>query len=239
MDKVELLDYVKEQLKEKLKPNGWKVKLRMFIDSNQFDTIIEQLHKESTEDGKRFTPPLKYVFRAFEECPLDDLKVVVIGQDPYPTFETADGLAFSCSLKPWIQPSLKAVFDAIDKTVYPEEKVKHDGDLKRWANQGVLLLNSALTCQIGKPGTHYKIWQDFINYVIDMLNHTNTGLIFVLMGKKAQEFESLISENHYVLKTSHPMSAIYSGTSWDCDDVFNKINQILKQNNGSEYKIKW
>jgi len=232
------LEEIKDKLIKKFEGTGWDVKLRSFIKSDDFSKIINTLYAQR-EDGKRFTPPLKYVFNAFEKCKLDDLKVVIIGQDPYPHLGVADGLAFSCSLTSKPQPSLKNIFQAIEETVYQGFPTDQDPNLERWAEQGVLLLNTALTCQVDKVGSHYDVWQDFISYVIDMLSLTNSGIIFVLLGAKAQELESLIGNNHYVLKASHPASAAYNGGKWDCNDVFNKVNEIIEKNNGKDYKIEW
>jgi uracil-DNA glycosylase len=232
------LDEIKEKLIEKLKPTGWAIKLKGFIQSSEFDSIIKQLY-DLREEGKRFTPPLKRVFRAFEECPLDNLKVVIIGQDPYFQIEVADGIGFSCGISMKPQPSLKEIFKEIERTVAQGFPVYQDPDLKRWANQGVLLLNSALTCQIDKPGTHYGIWNDFVMYTIDMLNLTNAGLIFILLGKKAQELEQIIGPQHHVLKANHPASAGYTGKDWDCNNIFNETNRLIKNMNGSEFQINW
>lgn len=148
-------------------------------------------------------------------------------------------MAFSCSLTGIPQPSLKEIFKQIEKTVFQEWPTHQDPNLKRWANQGVLLLNSALTCQIDKPGSHTAIWSDFVAYTIDMLNLTNSGLVFILLGKQAQELEQIIGQNHYVLKASHPASAGYSGRDWDCNDVFNKANELIKNMNGFSFCINW
>jgi uracil-DNA glycosylase len=137
------------------------------------------------------------------------------------------------------QPSLKNIFEAIDSTVYDNEHREYEPDLTRWANQGVLLLNSALTCEIDKVGSHYSIWKDFIAYTIDILNYTNSGLVFVLMGKQAQELEGLINDNHHIIKVSHPASAAYTKTVWDCGDLFNTCNSIIEKQNGKEFKIIW
>ena len=139
------------------------------------------------------------------------------------------------------QPSLRNIFDALNSTVYQDEEKKpeHNPDLTRWAQQGILLLNSSLTCQIDKPGSHTPIWKDFIAYTVDMLNYTDNGLVFVLMGKQAQELEGLIGDNHHIIKTSHPASASYSKTTWDCQDMFNRINSIIEKTNGEQFKIKW
>jgi uracil-DNA glycosylase len=131
------------------------------------------------------------------------------------------------------------MFEAIEETVYQGFPTYQDPDLTRWANQGVLLLNTALTCQIDKIGSHYHIWNEFVMYVFDMLNFTNSGLIFVLLGAKAQELESIIGPNHYILKASHPASAAYTKTTWDCNNVFERVNEIIEANNGKPYTINW
>jgi uracil-DNA glycosylase len=234
---VDLVE-IKEKLIEKLRPSGWATKLKSYIQSSDFDKILLELYN-LREDGKRFTPPLKQVFRAFEECPADNLKVIMIGQDPYPQIGVADGLAFSCgnTMKP--QPSLKNIFEAVETTIHQEWPTLQDPNLTRWANQGVLLLNRALTCEIDKVGSHYAIWNDFLMFVLDILNFTSSGLIFVLLGAKAQELETLIGPNHYIIKASHPASAAYTKTTWDCNDLFNKVNEIITKNNGSTFKIDW
>ena len=232
------LEEVKLKLIEKLKPSGWASKLKGFVQSSDFDKILETLYK-MREDGKRFTPPLKQVFRAFEECPVDKLKVIIIGQDPYPYLGIADGLAFSCSMTDKVQPSLKVIFEAVEYTIHQEFPTYQDPNLVRWANQGVLLLNSALTCQVDKIGSHYPVWKEFMAYTMDILNYTDTGLIFVLMGKQAQELESMIGEHHHIIKVSHPASAVYTKTTWDCGDMFNEINKIIKGQHGPTFKINW
>ena len=234
------IEEIKQKLIDKLEPSGWTTKLRGFIKSSDFEKIIQTLY-DQRQQGKRFTPPLKTVFTAFEKCPVKDLRVVLIGQDPYPYINVADGMAFSCSLTDKPQTSLKFIQHAITQTVYDNDETKeHNPDLSRWAEQGVLLLNSALTCEIDKIGSHYPIWKDFVAYLMDMLNFTDSGLVFILLGKQAQELESLIGQNHYILKASHPASAAHNGTNmWDCNDVFNESNRIIEKNVGKEFIINW
>jgi uracil-DNA glycosylase len=232
------LEEIKLKLIDRLQASGWASKLRGFIQSSDFNKILETLYK-LREDGKRFTPPLKQVFRAFEECPVNKLKVIIIGQDPYPHFGVADGLAFSCSNTGKPQPSLTKIFEAVEHTVYQDYPTHQDPDLTRWANQGVLLLNSALTCEIDKVGSHYNVWKEFIAYVMDILNFTNAGLIFVLMGKQAQELEGLIGEHHYIIKTTHPAYASYTKQLWDSENMFNECNRIITGQNGPDFKINW
>jgi uracil-DNA glycosylase len=102
-------------------------------------------------------------------------------------------------------------------------------DLRYLANQGVLLLNSAFTVEVNKPGTHYDIWKPFMNIVIDTINYNKSDIVFILLGKVAQQFEDMISDKHLVLKASHPASAGYNKGVWNCDDVFNRANNYLKE----------
>ena len=235
-DKLDL-EEIKEKVYAKLEPSGWARVLRGFIYSKEFETIILTLAKQS-RDGKRFTPPMKNWFRAFEECPYSELKVVIIGQDPYPGIHQADGIAFSLSEAEQIQPSLQYMFDAINKTVYNGVNVSRDMDLKRWSNQGVLLLNSALTTTIGKIGQHYLIWRPFIAYLLDILSWNNPGLVYIYMGKKAEEWIECVNDNNYKFTVSHPASASYNNmTYWESKDVFVKTKDILKQN--YKFDIEW
>lgn len=223
---------VREKLYNKLKSSGWGDKLRMFIMSDEFENILNSLVVRAKE-GKRFTPVLKQVFRAFEECPYQDLKVVIIGQDPYIYPNVADGLAFSCSNTSTIQPSLKYIYQAVEETVYPGQDYFRDPDLKKWANQGVLLLNSALTTTINKVGDHYTIWKPFMEYLFDVIGYHNSGLVYVFMGRKAEEWAESIPDSHYKIFVSHPASAAHNKQErWDCKDMFNQVSKLVKQNYG-------
>jgi uracil-DNA glycosylase len=233
---------IKEKLNAKLIDSGWARVLRGFIYSTEFDNILLKLIKDSQED-RRFTPFMKYLFRAFEETPYTDLKVVIVGQDPYPGIEQADGIAFSCSFEKKALPSLRFILDAVNRTVYKDEYysgslVSTDIDLKRWSNQGILMINSALTCTIGKPGSHSELWKPMMAYLLDYLNSYNPGLIYVFMGKKAQEDSVHINNNCYKFFVSHPASAAYSHLKeWDCQDVFHKVADLTKKN--YNFDIKW
>lgn len=221
------------KLADLLKISGWHNVLKGFLLSEDFDKIIFAL-KDQVDNDKRFTPPLKQVFRSFQECPTDDLKVVFIGQDPYPQMNVADGISFSCGNTMKKEASLRYIHNAIAKTVYNDKVLAKDlsADLTPWANQGILMLNTSLTTEIGKIGKHFSIWEPFTNYVLDMINSMDKSIIFVFLGKKAQEYEDLISDKHVKLYASHPASAAYQKQQeWDCNDVFNKINEKLIENN--------
>ena len=232
-DKINI-EEIKQKLFDKLEPSGWARIFKSFIFSTEFTNILTDLWKMSNED-KRFTPPLKQLFRAFEECPYDDLKVVMIGQDPYPQLGVADGIAFSCSNTEKLQPSLKFILQEVDRTVYNNQSVSEDLDLKRWSNQGILMLNTALTVEIGKIGSHYDVWKPFTAYLLDWLNNYNPGLIYVYMGKKAEEWSDLTStENNFKYFVKHPASAAYSGSKWDSNNVFNEISKVIKETRNEE-----
>lgn len=230
------LEDIKVKLYEKLKPSGWGDKLKTFIMSEDFDKILMALLKDAQE-GKRFTPQIKQVFRAFEECPYNELKVVMIGQDPYPYLGVADGIAFSCSNTGKVEASLRYMFKEIDDTVYPEGHT-WDPDLKRWSNQGMLILNSAFTTIIGKVGQHYAIWQPFMAFLLDFLMYNNPGLVYVFMGKKAQEWAESVPENNYKVMCTHPAFAAHNNyENWDSQDMFRKVQDIVQKNYA--YKIIW
>ena len=231
------IDDIKNKLYKKLIPSGWARILKGFIYSTEFENIIKELAKQ-TGEGKRFTPILKNMFRAFEECPYDKLKIIVVGQDPYPTPGVADGIAFSCKNTPNLQPSIRYILTAINDTVYEGNAVSSDKDLTRWANQGVLLLNTALTTTVSKSGQHFKIWQPFCAYLFDWLNWHNPGIVYIYTGKKAEEWKDSVSDNNYKLITTHPASAAYNKQQqWDCNNVFNEVNEIMHNLYGS--KITW
>ena len=212
------INLLRDNLNNKLKDSGWDRMLSPYVNGLSFDYIMNKL-RDNVEQGLRFTPRFKDVFNGFYECPYDDLKVVIVGQDPYPQLGVADGIAFSCSRKGKAEKSLQYILKAL-------EDENGDVNLKRWSNQGVLLINTAFTCEINKIGSHYGIWKSFTEHVFENINRHNPDTIFILMGKKAEAWQTLLP-NCKILKCSHPASAAYRGGEWDCNDVFNKANTIL------------
>jgi uracil-DNA glycosylase len=228
------IEEIKQKLYEKLKPSGWGDKLKSFILSSDFDKILQKLENEANE-GKRFVPQLKYMFSAFEKCPYDKVKVVIVGQDPYPYVNVPDGMAFSCSLRGKPEASLRYIFQAIKETVYKDDPDSYmeDPDLTRWAEQGILLLNSALTTTASKPGVHQIMWRPFMAFLFDILGWYNPGIIYVFMGKVAAQWAEGIPDNCHKLFVTHPASAAHNmAERWDSKDVFNEVNKILAKTNG-------
>lgn len=214
------IEQLRDSVNSTLVESGWDKMLSIFVNGLDFDYIVNNL-VDCVNAGKRFTPKFKDIFNAFKECPYDDLKVVIVGQDPYPQLGVADGIAFSCSNKGKAEKSLQYINKALgtDHT-----------DLRYWANQGVLLINTALTVQINSIGSHYNLWKPFTSYLFDTINKVKPDTIFVLMGNKAQEWKVLIP-NCEKIKCSHPASAAYRGGDWDHNDVFNKVNKVLEKQN--------
>lgn len=235
LNSIDLLE-VQVKLYERLKPSGWGDKLKTFIMSDDFAKILTELHTQA-KSGQRFTPPLKQVFRAFEECPYDKLKVVMIGQDPYPQPGVADGIAFSCSNTGKPEASMRYMFKEIEETACPDG-YEYDTDLKRWSNQGFLMLNTTFTTTVNKVGQHYALWQPFMAFVLDMLAFNQSGLIYVFLGKVAKEWSESVPESNYKLFTTHPASAAYQKAErWDSGDLFNKVSDLVFKN--YKEKIVW
>lgn len=211
---------------------GWGLVFQPIIYSKSFQELVYALKKEA-EEGRRFTPPIKDLFRAFEECPYNELKVMIIGQDPYPQLGVADGISFSCSKTMKEQPSLRYIFDYLEMHYSDLER---NPDLKRWSNQGILMFNTALTVQIGKIGSHYHHWNKFTEFILDCINADKKDLQVALLGKKAESWQKHLT-NQNIYKVAHPASAAYKGGKWKADDIFNKINSALSKQN--KYGIFW
>lgn len=227
------------KLYEKLKPSGWGDKLKTFILSQDFENIIKVLMKESSE-GRRFVPEMKYIFGAFEACPYKDVKVIWFGQDPYPYYGVPDGIAFSCSRTGKVEKSLQYIFKEIEDTVYPNKGYTWDPDLSRWSKQGILMLNSALTVAVEKPGSHLDLWKPFMVFLLDMLKSYNPGLIYVFSGNRSKEYVEHLDEadEPFMLYSTHPASAAYRKESkWDSNDLFNKISNLTEKYYGT--RIVW
>ena len=182
------------------------------------------------------------VFRAFYETPYEKVKVVILGQDPYPTPGNADGLAFSFrngTVPENYHPnprSLSTIFDTIERDLGVFHLL-HSSDLSRWARQGVLLLNTALTVVENLPGSHTGIgWEQFTRNVIMTLNLKPNQIVYLLWGKHAQSFIPFIRGHHEYLTTSHPAARGEHNTFKNCRH-FSHCNEILKTSN--QTPINW
>jgi uracil-DNA glycosylase len=177
--------------------------------------------------SKQIYPPAQHIFRAFDLCPLEEVKVVIVGQDPYHGRGQANGLSFSVNDGITLPPSLKNIFKEIhdDLGVTPTPS----GDLTRWASQGVLMLNSVLTVMANKPASHAGIgWEQFTDAVIKTLNENRTHVVYMLWGKYAQRKGEVINrDQNLVLTSGHPSP--YSVSLFSGKHHFSQCNDYLKK----------
>ncbi|ENX27079.1 uracil-DNA glycosylase [Acinetobacter sp. CIP 101966] len=207
---------------------SWKYGLSEFLLSPKMDELKAFLVEEKKAD-KIIYPPNHLIFNALNTTPLDRVKVVILGQDPYHGPNQAHGLSFSVQKGVALPPSLRNIFHELHADV-GVERPKH-GDLTHWAEQGVLLLNAVLTVEAGQPTSHQKRgWEAFTDHVIDVLNEQREHIVFILWGAYAQRKGQRINQDkHLVLKAAHPSPlAANRGGFFGCK-VFSKSNNYLKQ----------
>lgn len=232
------MDKLKELIGE-----GWFNQLSPILESDSFKAIKETLREKKTI----IAPRPNHIFRAFELCPWEDVRVVILGQDPYhtvvkttegKTIPQASGLAFGVPKgTTFIPPSLRNIKAELDLE-YQEEISNFDYSLEFWAKQGVLLLNTALTVEYGRPNIHSKLWAPFTEHVVKTLSQNKPGLIWLLWGKHAQDYKKFMShKTNHILETGHPspLSAKY----WFKNNHFIKTNNIINSMNGPFEEINW
>ena len=182
---------------------SWKNALAGEFGKPYFESLVRFLHSEKAA-GQTIYPPGSQIFRAFDLTPVENLKVVILGQDPYHGPGQAHGLSFSVSAGVPAPPSLKNIFKEIESDL----GVKMSGypDLEKWARQGVLLLNAVLTVRAGMPASHSKIgWEEFTDAVIRYISDNCEGVVFLLWGNFARSKSALIDRTrHHVLEAAHP-----------------------------------
>lgn len=205
--------------------NSWKEALRDEFDKEYFAGLSRRIHEEKAA-GKLIFPPGPQIFRAFELTPLDRVKVVILGQDPYHGYGQATGLCFSVPEGVPAPPSLRNIF----KEIEDETGMRMSGspDLEPWARQGVLLLNAVLTVRSGEPASHSTYgWQEFTDAVIRTVSDRRDGVVFLLWGNYARSKRALVdTSRHYVLEAAHP-SPLARGAFFGCGH-FTKTNELLK-----------
>ena len=203
---------------------SWKNALADEFGKPYFESLVRFLHKEKA-DGQVIYPPGSQIFRAFDLTPVEQVKVVILGQDPYHGPGQAHGLSFSVPANVPAPPSLKNIFKEIETDLgvlmsgYP--------DLEKWARQGVLLLNAVLTVRGGQAASHSKIgWQEFTDAVIRYISDNCEGVVFMLWGNFARSKAELIDRSkHVVLEAAHP-SPLARGAFFGCRH-FSRANEAL------------
>jgi uracil-DNA glycosylase len=208
----------------KIQPS-WKAALADEFEKPYFAEIKDFLVQEK-KAGKTIFPPGPLIFNAFEHTPLPQVKVVILGQDPYHNPGEAMGLSFSVPQGVRVPPSLVNIYKEINRDL--GLPIPKHGDLTRWADQGVLMLNAMLTVEGGKPASHQKIgWQTFTDAVIKKISDEKTGVVFLLWGKFAQGKKLLIDQSkHYVLESAHPSPL--AGNAFQGCGHFSRANELLQ-----------
>lgn len=228
-----------DKFKNNIHPS-WHDKIKPFVQSEECDLLYAHLKKDSKR-GKQIAPLSADVWKAFKLCPMDELKVVLMGMSPYHTFKNgkpvADGLMMSCSVTGYIQPSLQQLYSALESEYnQPKGTYEVTPDLSYLAEQGVLLLNAALTTEKNKAGSHIEIWEPFIKYLFENVL-VPLGIPVVFLGKDAGKYQRYMGIFSHSFVVSHPASAAYKGADWDSEGVFNKLDKLLMQNNG--FSVGW
>lgn len=203
----------------------WKEVLKEEFEKDYFKNLVEYLHREKRE-GKVIYPPGPLIFNAFKLTPFNEVKVVIIGQDPYHAPGQAHGLSFSVPAGVPPPPSLKTIYQEIENDLHI--KLHKNGNLEGWARQGVFLLNASLTVRAGAPTSHSNIgWIEFTDAVIKAISDRKQGVVFLLWGNYAKGKRCLIDQSkHYVLEAAHP-SPLARGAFFGCRH-FSKCNQLLE-----------
>ena len=204
---------------------SWKEKLSDEFEKPYFQELRDFVHDEYATTT--VYPHPKNMFRAFELCPFDDVKVVILGQDPYHGKGQANGLCFAVGEDVTLPPSLKNIFKEIESDLGHE--VDKAGNLERWAKQGVLLLNATLTVRASQPGSHQgKGWEQFTDAVVKALSEEREGLVFMLWGKYAKDKGQGIDwGKHLVLEAAHPSPFSAHSGFFGCKH-FSQANEYLK-----------
>ena len=216
--------------------DSWKQVLKEEFEKPYFDQIVNFLKTERA-GGKTTFPSGPNIFNAFNKTPFDKVKVVILGQDPYHGIGQAHGLSFSVLPGVKIPPSLQNIFKEIKADIGVENSPNF-GDLTHWAEQGILLLNAALTVRNGEPMSHAKIgWTQFTDAVIKTISDKKENVNFLLWGKFAQDKQVLINtDSHYILKAAHPSPLSAHNGFFGCKH-FSKTNEILVKQ--GENPIDW
>ncbi|MEZ4796705.1 MAG: uracil-DNA glycosylase [Flavobacteriaceae bacterium] len=206
---------------------SWKTHLQKEFSKPYFAQLVNFV-KQEYKTHQCF-PPGKEIFAAFDHCTFDKLKVVIIGQDPYHGYGQANGLCFSVYDAVAHPPSLINIFKEIEKDLgvaYPKS-----GNLERWANQGVLLLNATLTVRANQAGSHQnKGWEVFTDAIIQTISKHKNGIVFLLWGGFAKKKSTLIDRSkHHILTSGHPSPLSANRGYWFGNKHFSKTNFLLEQ----------
>lgn len=207
------------------------------IDFKELSIVLKELQGINPE---LLCPSPSNVFKAFKLCPYNNLKVIFAGQDPYPQKGVATGVLFGNKIRTpedKLSPSLEVIKECCINYHIPHGPIEFDNTLESWAKQGILMINSALTCKVNEIGSHTMLWRKFMISLFRNLSRRETGIIYVLFGKQAQTFEPYINKDfNNIIKVEHP--AYFARANKEMPhEVFTTIDEILQNRYGET--IKW
>lgn len=221
----------------------WAEKFRPFIEGKEMYEIYQKLKRDGAKEV--ICPDSENIFRAFLCSKPDMVKSVWYMMDPYAKrykdkTKQATGIAMDCSNSKngKLQPSLEKFYEGMSKDL--GKKVENSLSLEYLCNQGVLMLNTELTCKLNKTGSHEGLWEPFHKYFLQEIMSKHAGVVYVLAGKISHKMEKyILPVGNYIIKMDHPVSASYKNTDWDCKNVFSTTNKIIKENNSPHQQIVW
>ncbi|MBR1563744.1 MAG: uracil-DNA glycosylase [Paludibacteraceae bacterium] len=215
---------------------SWKQVLQPEFDKPYFELLTEFVRQEYKT--KQIFPPSGLIFNAFDSCPFDKVRVVIIGQDPYHDVGQAHGLCFSVQDGVRVPPSLQNIYKEIESDLGHASQCAPSGNLQRWAEQGVLLLNATLTVEAHRAGSHQnKGWEIFTDAAIKALSDKRENIVYMLWGSYAQRKASFVnSQKNLILKAAHPSPLSAYNGFFGCKH-FSKANQYLQQH--GQQPIEW
>ena len=208
--------------------NSWDKVLKEMFDSKEYQAFFQKIEKEC--QNKTIYPKTENIYKAVKLTPYDNVKVVIVGQDPYHGENEAHGLSFSVQKGIKLPPSLKNIYKELLNDLNIVEP--NCGDLTSWAKEGVLLLNSVLTVEKDKPASHAKIgWNKYTDYIIQKINEKEKPVVFILWGNFAKTKKELITNpKHLIITSAHP-SPFSARNGFFGSKPFSKTNEYLKENN--------
>lgn len=226
------MSWLKEQVGEE-----WYNTLAPILKGKEFSSDFNQINQEL--QSKVCYPSKENIFKAFELCKIEDLKCVLIGQDPYHD-GCATGLCFDTDGQK-LTPSLRKINEEYDRQ-FPNDFNTNimDGKLSHWAVQGMLMINTALTVEKGKANSHAKLWEKFTDKLLDYLSKRDNPILFICWGKQAQNLVSNYIKDdthHSIIKAEHPAAAIYTGKAWNSNDSFLKIKEFYDEKYNKEFSF--
>jgi uracil-DNA glycosylase len=225
---------------------GWADLLKPFMvkdDANEiveYQKIVTFLQEQKSNQVVTY-PANKDIYKAFRATPLEKVRVVLLGQDPYPKAGYANGLAFATDMAK-TPVSLEVMYDGIENDVYNGinfDRKLRPNDLISWTEQGVLLLNTSLTVEDSKPNSHAKTWEPFTKFLVNNLANVKRDLVWIGLGAPAKKFLDEVNPfRSFVFLAEHPSAAAHAKRKWNHNNVFTKTNMALSLNNLGE-PIKW